>query len=844
MTTHANADEPHSATAPPAAEPPRLPRVESPQLTPQPLDRLSPQLTLRAVMTGMVLAIALAGCNIYVGLKVGLAFDMSIAAALVAYGGWGMLALAPRVRRLGLLENNISQTAASAGGSVAAAGLIAPIPALTLLTGQALSWSQLAAWVFSVCAVGIVVAMGLRRQMIVTDGLPFPAGIAVAETLRELYAKGREALLHVVSLASAAVIAAAAVLLNQAGYLTRFTPTLGVQGFTARSLTFGLEPTFVMYGIGGLVGFRTCLSLLIGAILAWGLLAPWAIHRGLLRLEVSEPLATLPAAVELPPEPAGYCSFDVRRRLLIFKGQMSAAEREALLSQSADPSFQEAVHKLFVRTQIDHAPATSEIETTRFWQVSEPLDQLPPGFEIPHPVSGHIAYDKIRHRLVALQPLSDALVAELTHEARALARRAPEARPSCEAFVTALARLHARAAQPRPPRELELPSELAARVTFDAERHTLRVRGTLTAADVHRLRALVPATDPGYDDFQATVAALAAGARLARAEPDYRSVLAWLLWPGVTLMVVASLVSFAFSWRAVAAAFVSGHRGGRNAAPADTAEVSRPTFISALLIALVASVTLQIWLFSIAWWVAVLGVLLSFALALVAGRVSGETGITPVGAMGKVTQLVFGAISPGQPAANLMTAGVAGGAASQCAALLDDLKCGHLLGAAPRSQVVAQFCGAAAGSLGGALIYLMLIPDPRAQLLTDDWAAPAVAAWKAVAELFQVGLAALPRGAPVATLVAGFVAVGLAVAERTVPKHFRAYLPSPASLGLAFVIPAYTSTTMFAGALGALLLSKCFPQWSSRFVVTICAGLIAGESITGVVSGIVKALLM
>jgi uncharacterized oligopeptide transporter (OPT) family protein len=196
--------------------------------------------------------------------------------------------------------------------------------------------------------------------------------------------------------------------------------------------------------------------------------------------------------------------------------------------------------------------------------------------------------------------------------------------------------------------------------------------------------------------------------------------------------------------------------------------------------------------------------------------------------------LVFGVLVPHNPAPNLMAANVTGGAASQCADLLHDLKAGYLLGASPRKQVLAQLVGAVIGALVGAAGYLVLIPHPAEQLMTDQWAAPAVAAWKAVAELFAIGFRALPQGTLTAMLIAGAVGVLLPVIEKSVGPKVRPWLPSAASLGLAFVLSASTAMSIFVGGVLALLLSKLFPSWSKRFVVTICAGLVAGESLTGV----------
>jgi hypothetical protein len=71
-------------------------------------------------------------------------------------------------------------------------------------------------------------------------------------------------------------------------------------------------------------------------------------------------------------------------------------------------------------------------------------------------------------------------------------------------------------------------------------------------------------------------------------------------------------------------------------------------------------------------WETDIAVALSFWLALVACRVTGETDTTPVGAMGKATQLIFGALHPGIVNINLMSANIPAGAATSSADLLTE----------------------------------------------------------------------------------------------------------------------------------------------------------------------------
>ena len=79
-----------------------------------------------------------------------------------------------------------------------------------------------------------------------------------------------------------------------------------------------------------------------------------------------------------------------------------------------------------------------------------------------------------------------------------------------------------------------------------------------------------------------------------------------------------------------------------------------------------------------------------YVLAIVACRATGETDTTPVGAMGKITQLTYGILAPANVVTNLMTASITAGAASSSADLLTDLKSGYLLGGNPRKQTVIK----------------------------------------------------------------------------------------------------------------------------------------------------------
>lgn len=259
--------------------------------------------------------------------------------------------------------------------------------------------------------------------------------------------------------------------------------------------------------------------------------------------------------------------------------------------------------------------------------------------------------------------------------------------------------------------------------------------------------------------------------------------------------------------------------------------------------ALLLSVVCQYVLFSIPVWMGTMSVLLTFLLAVVAARVSGVTGITPKGALGKVSQLSAGLFSPGQVTPNLMAANVTAGASAQSADILHDLKTGYLLGASPRAQLVGQLFGIISGAFVGSYAYLLLIPDPKKMLLTSEWPAPAVAVWKSVAELFKDGFHSLPTSALVAGVIGAFVGIFLAVGQKTLSPEKRHWLPGPAAFGLSFVLPATASATIFLGGMLLSLSSRVASSWTERFALTISAGLIMGESLFGVLTSILTSLL-
>jgi uncharacterized oligopeptide transporter (OPT) family protein len=316
----------------------------------------------------------------------------------------------------------------------------------------------------------------------------------------------------------------------------------------------------------------------------------------------------------------------------------------------------------------------------------------------------------------------------------------------------------------------------------------------------------------------------------------YAALVQWTLWGGVGCMVTSSLLSVALQWETAKRAFtdLGAMFGGRARGDDPVAAIETPAswFIAGQGVALIGLAWLGHATFGMPYWETAVAVLLSFALALVACRVTGETDTTPVGAMGKITQLAFGVLSPGNTTANLMSANVTAAAAGSAADLLTDLKSGYLLGAHPRKQFLAQFAGIFVGTLVSVLAFRVLVPDVSA-LGTDQFPAPAAQTWRAVALALSQGIRELGAVKLWSMVVGGAVGIVLTVLPRVFPAR-RHWIPSPAGVGLAWTFHWYYGVLFFAGGLLGWWLEKRRPELSQEFTFPVASGWIAGESLMGV----------
>jgi uncharacterized oligopeptide transporter (OPT) family protein len=578
------------------------------------------QLTPRAVVAGMLIGGVMSISNLYVGLKTGWGLGVTITSCIIAFAVFRFLetvVTAYRDRPFSTLENYTMSSAASAAGYMSSAGLVSALPALFMTTGRLLEWWEIMLWLGAISMLGVFMAIPLKRQLINIDQLPFPSGIATAETLRSMHDAGGEAVVKARALfASGMVGAIVAVwrdLFAQIRSLAAFAfpaelpflPTAAGRDLLAK-YTLGIEGSLIMLAAGAIMGLRAATSMLVGSVICFGVIGPILVERGI-------------------------------------------------------------------------------------------------------------------------------------------------------------------------------------------------------------------------------------------AEPGYRGIVSWVLWPSTAMMVSSGLLSFGLKWRTVLRAFggltsiVGGGRPGTgDDDPLAHVEVPGWWFLLGTACSGLACVVLGHLIFDISWWMGIIAVLVTFLLSIVAARATGETDITPIGAMGKITQLLYGVLAPSNITTNLMTASITSGAASHAADLLTDLKSGYLLGGNPRKQTISQFFGVLAGTVVSVPAYCFVVQRHPERLGSESLPAPAAKVWAGVAELLAKGIDALPAGAKEAIVAGAALGIALTLLEEFGPRRWRPWLPSTTGLGIAGVIPAFNSIAMFTGALIAWLVSRAAPRVGETYTVPVSSGLIAGESLMGV----------
>lgn len=225
------------------------------------------EITFRGIVLGGIITLVFTAANVYLGLKVGLTFATSIPAAVIS------MAVLRYFANHTIVENNIVQTIASAAGTLSA--IIFVLPGLVMVGW----WTGFPYWVtLAICALGgilgVMYSIPLRRTLVTGSDLPYPEGVAAAEVLKVGDSqggaeenKGGLRLILLGGLASVGFAILSALKVAAGSVSAAFKVGTG-------GTMIGASMSMALIGIGHLVGPAVGVAMIVGLVIAYGVLLP------------------------------------------------------------------------------------------------------------------------------------------------------------------------------------------------------------------------------------------------------------------------------------------------------------------------------------------------------------------------------------------------------------------------------------------------------------------------------------------------------------------------------------------------------------------------------------------
>src|SRR5262249_3164734 len=235
-----------------------------------------PELTLPPLLVGSALGIVFAFSSVYLSLKVGLTVSASIPVAVMSITLFRWLARALRVRPTTILENNIAQTAGSAGESLAA-GVAFTLPSL-LLMGFEMELMRVLLVALLGGLIGVLMMIPLRHGLMVKEHgkLTYPEGTACAQVLIVGEQGGTNAKTVFQGFGWGLVHA----VLTRIFHFWKDEPGWVLKARHMAKASIAGDLSAPMLGVGYIIGYETSAVMMAGGVLSFVILVPLIAHFG------------------------------------------------------------------------------------------------------------------------------------------------------------------------------------------------------------------------------------------------------------------------------------------------------------------------------------------------------------------------------------------------------------------------------------------------------------------------------------------------------------------------------------------------------------------------------------
>ena len=315
------------------------------------------------------------------------------------------------------------------------------------------------------------------------------------------------------------------------------------------------------------------------------------------------------------------------------------------------------------------------------------------------------------------------------------------------------------------------------------------------------------------------------------ATPKRNEVLFWVMWPATGMLVLGGLTALGLRWRLLVDTFRS-----LRTAKIGAAELPLSFVLGGAAICAVALCVVQASLLGMPVWMTLVAIALAIPLMLVGLRVLGETNWGPISQLSNMMQGVFAAIAPGNVAVNMVASGTAGTIATSSEAIMQDYRCGEIIGSRPRNLTIMQLIAVPVGAAAVSWIYPALVG--RYGIVGDKakLTSPISNKWSGFAQILKDGAHALPTSALYALVIFSILGIVLTVLEAN-PK-LRRFIPSPTGLGIGILVPFNVVFTMFLGGVVGFVWERQHKRSADVYMIPLASGLIAGEAIVAVVGAV------
>lgn len=244
-------------------------------------------------------------------------------------------------------------------------------------------------------------------------------------------------------------------------------------------------------------------------------------------------------------------------------------------------------------------------------------------------------------------------------------------------------------------------------------------------------------------------------------------------------------------------------------------------------------------------WATVIGFFLGGLLSIIGVRALGETDLNPVSGLGKISQLLFAWLQPGNIVANIIAGGVAEAGAQQAGDLMQDLKTGHLCHASPRAQFYGQLIGSSVSILVTTTAFTLY--NRAYQIPGPSFPAPTAYVWLGLARLLRDGQ--LPENS--AKFMAGFslffgilsvVKIYCSSRHQARPGYAK-WFPSGVAFAIGFLnTPSFSIARLIGGVIEYVYRTRYAKKEGGGDIrlVVIASGFVLGEGVVSIVSLLLK----